>query len=290
MMIRKALLTLLILLLSLLTLSSQVDEEAMRIHDASFERAVGSFAIAKGLNAVISLIQGTELNAAPAGIGVTLSVGEVLDPLNDLIERFSWVMLAASVSLGIQKLLLSIGGLAFVQFSLLGVLALLIAVLWYRPLQRVLTLSVFLRLAAVLMILRFGALFFIHAESLLYATLMQHDYVMATQTLSETRLQLENIASQHDERIVKEESLLESLSNSYEQTKALLDIKTQLSSLQQLFDRAQKEVITLVTIFVVLTVLLPLLFVWIILGMFKWAVTGKIDITTLRRWLTINGS
>jgi hypothetical protein len=285
---RKALLTLLILLLSVLTLNSQVDDEAMQTHEASIERAVGAFAIAKGLNAVISLIQGTELNAAPAGIGVTLSVGEVLDPLNDLIERFSWVMLAASVSLGIQKLLLGFGALAFVQFLLLGVLALFFAALWYRPLQRALTFSLLLRLASVLLILRFGALLFIHTESLLYATLMQQEYTVATQTLSETRLQLENIATQNDERIAQEESLFDSLSNSYDQAKALLDIKMQLASLQQLFDRAQKEVINLVTIFVVLTMLLPLLFVWIFLGAFKWALTGRIDAEALLRWLTIN--
>jgi hypothetical protein len=287
---RKALLTLLILLLSVLTLNSQVDDEAMQTHEASIERAVGAFAIAKGLNAVISLIQGTELNATPAGIGVTLSIGEVLDPLNDLIERFSWVMFAASVSLGIQKLLLSFGGQAFVQFSLLGVLALLFAALWYRPLQRVLTLNVLLRLAVVLLILRFGALFFIHAESLLYTTLMQHDYAVATQTLSETRLQLESIATENDARITRGQSLWDSLSNSYDQAVALLDIKMQLASLQQLFDRAQKEVFTLVTIFVVLTVLLPLLFAWITLATMKWAVTGQIGTVALQRWLTINAS
>lgn len=287
-MLRKALLTLLILLLALLTLSSQVNEKAMQIHEASFDRAIGAFAIAKGLNAAISLIQGTELNAAPAGIGVTLSIGEVLDPLNDLIERFSWVMLAASVSLGIQKLLLSLGGLAFIQFTLLSVFALIGAAIWYRPLQRALTVSILLRLTLVLMILRFGALLFIHAESLVYTTLMEQEYAEATKTLSETRVQLENIATQNDERIAKEESFLDSLSNSYDQAKTLLDIKLQLASLQRIFDQAQREVINLVTIFVVLTILLPLLFAWIILSLFKWALTGRVDTAPLQRWLTFN--
>jgi hypothetical protein len=287
---RKVLMTLLILLIGILALNSQVDKEAMRIHEGSIERAVSAFAIAKGLNAVISLIQGTEINAAPAGIGLTLGVGEVLDPLNDLVERFSWVMLAASVSLGIQKMLLSFGALAFVQFLLLGVLALFFAALWYRPLQRALTFSLLLRLASVLLILRFGALLFVHTESLLYATLMQQDYAVATQTLSETQLQLENIATQNDERIAQDESLFDSLSNSYEQAKELLDIKMQLASLQRLFDRAQKEVISLVTIFVVLTILLPLLFIWVFLSAFKWALTGRIDAESVQRWLTINRS
>ena len=41
----------------------------------------------------------------PVGVGVTLTIGEVLDPLNDLVERFAWLALVASVSLGLQMTL-----------------------------------------------------------------------------------------------------------------------------------------------------------------------------------------
>ena len=46
--------------------------------------------------------------AAPAGVGVTITAGEILDPLNDLIERFSWLVLMASASLGTQLVLTDI--------------------------------------------------------------------------------------------------------------------------------------------------------------------------------------
>ena len=56
-----------------------------------------------------SVIQDTEIAFSPAGVGVTLAVGEILDPINDLIERFSFVMLVSTASLGIQKILLEVG-------------------------------------------------------------------------------------------------------------------------------------------------------------------------------------
>lgn len=87
-----------------------MDSFAAERVDAGLKRALTSFATARALNAVISVVQGTEVAIEPMGVGVTLSLGQVLDPINDLIEQFSSLMLIASVALGIQKILISIGG------------------------------------------------------------------------------------------------------------------------------------------------------------------------------------
>ena len=60
------------------------------------------FGTAMGINALISVLQGTELDL----IFLSFSVGELLDPINDLVERFSSVMTVAMASIFIQKLLL----------------------------------------------------------------------------------------------------------------------------------------------------------------------------------------
>ena len=277
----RVILTLLLLGTVLLSFGTHFNEKAMQIHDESFERSITTFAVAKGLNAVISLIQGTELNATPAGVGVTLTIGEILDPMNDLIERFSWVMLAASVSLGVQKLLLSVGGLLFVQISLALLLVAGIAVLWYKPLQNSLGINIVLRLGVVLLVLRFGAIVFINSQALIYGALMQHDYAVASQTLSDTQVRLEGVADRHNREIAKEQSIIGSLTQTYDKAKKLLDIKR----LELLYDKLQKQVISLITIFVVLTVLLPLLFFWIFFTLIKWASTGRLETTPLRHWL-----
>ncbi len=65
-----------------------------------------AFAGARSINALISVIQdieaGGSLKLLGTGGSATISPFEWLDPLNDLVERFSWIMLASSVSLGIQ--------------------------------------------------------------------------------------------------------------------------------------------------------------------------------------------
>jgi tetratricopeptide (TPR) repeat protein len=60
------------------------------------------YATARGINALVSVLQGTELDV----VMLTFSIGELLDPVNDLIERFSDIMLIALGSLAMQKILL----------------------------------------------------------------------------------------------------------------------------------------------------------------------------------------
>lgn len=62
------------------------------------------YATARGINALVSVLQGTEMNA----FLLTFTVGELLDPINDLIERFSGVMMLALGSLALQKILLEV--------------------------------------------------------------------------------------------------------------------------------------------------------------------------------------
>lgn len=82
-----------------------------------------SFATARTLNAVISVVQGTQVELQPGGVGMTFTPGQVLDPINDLVEQFSLLMLAASVSFGVQLALIKFGAFWAVS-SMLSVVAL----------------------------------------------------------------------------------------------------------------------------------------------------------------------
>ncbi|EAW30459.1 hypothetical protein GP2143_09645 [marine gamma proteobacterium HTCC2143] len=62
------------------------------------------YGTARGINALVSLLQGTEFSIP----FVTFSIGEVLDPVNDLIERFSGIILVALGSLALQQILLAV--------------------------------------------------------------------------------------------------------------------------------------------------------------------------------------
>lgn len=93
-----------------------LDMSAISQVDAGLKRALITFAVARTLNAVISVLQGTEVSVQ-VGVGATLAPGQILDPVNDLVEQFGDLMLAASVGFGIMHILIKIG--SFWLFSLL---------------------------------------------------------------------------------------------------------------------------------------------------------------------------
>ena len=114
------------------------------------------YATARGINGVVSVIQGTELNPAV----VTLAVGEFLDPVNDLIERFSGLLMLALGSLSLQKILLEIFGhygfsvlmtSLFILLSLSATYARLAA--WFDPLLKLflVTIALHFMVSAVVM-------------------------------------------------------------------------------------------------------------------------------------------
>ena len=74
------------------------------------------YATARAINALVSLLQGTEVNAWVA----TFAVGELLDPVNDLIERFSGVITIVMASLALQALLLVVFSGLWIDVSLVA--------------------------------------------------------------------------------------------------------------------------------------------------------------------------
>lgn len=76
---------------------------------AGMKRALVAFAAARTLGAVISVAQGTQVDIKPGGVGVGTTPGQVLQPLNQLVDHFATAMLAASVAFGVQLVLLDFG-------------------------------------------------------------------------------------------------------------------------------------------------------------------------------------
>ena len=114
------------------------------------------YATARGINGVVSFMQGTELNPA----FITFAVGEFLDPVNDLIERFSGLLMLALGSLSLQKILLEIFGhygfsvlmtSLFILLSLSATYARLAA--WFDPLLKLflVTIALHFMVSAVVM-------------------------------------------------------------------------------------------------------------------------------------------
>ncbi|QNK68574.1 hypothetical protein [Variovorax sp. PAMC26660] len=107
-----------------------VDAPAREQVNNGLKRALTTFAAARALGAVVSVAQGTQVDATPGGVGVSFAPGQALKPLNELIEQFAAIMLAASVSFGIQLVLLNIGAHHLMSYLVCAVALAWIVVRW----------------------------------------------------------------------------------------------------------------------------------------------------------------
>ena len=152
-----------------------------------FRRALVTFALARTLNGLISAVQGTEIALQPAGVGVTSTPGEVLDPVNDLVERFSWIMLGATISLGVQQVLLDIG-----QWWGMRLLVALSGLLWlWSILQRAQASARFpaaiepalMRAFLILFFVRFAVPMVLIANEAVFELFLQPRYLESTEVI-----------------------------------------------------------------------------------------------------------
>lgn len=105
------------------------------------------FGVVRTLNGVISVVQSAEIGIGVAGIGL----GEIFDPVNDLIERFSGLLLVTLTALGIQQVLLLMTTSLAVKVILTLCAAIPLYAIWQKPAW----LATVTRLFVLLILLRF---------------------------------------------------------------------------------------------------------------------------------------
>ncbi len=238
-----------------------LDATANRQIDAGLKRALLTFATARALNAVISVVQGTEVAIEPAGVGVVLTPGQVLDPVNDLVEQFSNLMLMASVSFGVQKVLISIGA-HWVVSLLLSIAALVWALFHLRRQPAPAWLS---RLLVILLMTRFAIPVVTIGADGLFRTFMAADYQSSQQVIDTAS---GNLAKADAPVALPKESpgMLEKFKGWWPQSG---DLSSRYEHLKQVAERAIEHIIKLMVIFLLQTLLIPLLLLWVLYGLLR---------------------
>ena len=252
------------LLLVALSWSSVLDAAALRQLDAGGLRALAAFAIARGLNAGISLLQGTEIALQPMGVGLTLAVGQVLDPVNDLVEHFANLTLFAAVAFGIEGLLVRIGGHWAISL-LFSLCALGWAVRLLRRQSvpvwrgRTLVLLVFVRLALPLAFI---------ASDFAFRQFLETDYREGTQVIERLAGQIDALAPAS---AAQEESGFVDRLKEWG-GRQIGDIKARLAALKTAAEQSVERIVRLMVVFIVQTCLLPLLSAWLLWRLLRAAV------------------
>ena len=269
--------------------------------DDAFRRALLGYAVARGLNGAISVAQGTEVAVQPAGIGVNFAPGEILDPINDLVERFSWIMMLAASSLGVQKVLLMMSGWAGLAAVLIAVGTLWLLALGLRGARGpsneldagragrfalpAATVRVAGRVFLFLAVLRFVMPLVAIGNDWAYRTFLETDYVEASAALERARVTLGELEAQGGLVPVPDggdevgddtdgPGLLDRARSLYRGALAGVDVEARLDRYAAAAESVSENTIRLIVVFVMQTVVFPLLFLFVLWGVLKRIVRG----------------
>lgn len=268
---KNLLLTVVVLVLIVLALQGSLDAVGKHYTESSLKRALVTFGVARGLNAVISVVQGTEVAMEPAGVGVVFTPGQILDPVNDLVERFSWVMLVCSSSLGLQSLLLKIFSAQVFTVLLVMLLGAFLIMKWWKQPIPVHVRSIVYRLAILLVILRFIVPLMAMTGEGFYNLFLESDYQASSTYLSKTEKAIGSFDTSKPATTVgtDDSTWYQRLQGSVKGALDAVDVQKNVAALQQAVQDLSEHIINLVVVFVLQTILFPLLFLWLAVKLAK---------------------
>lgn len=262
--------TLGLLAVTALSWTHHLDDAAQAANLTHFKRALAVAALARGFNGVISVAQGTEVAIQPVGVGVTLTIGEILDPLNDLVERFSGLALIASVSLGLQMTLSEIMASTWVSALLSAAVAAYLMLLWLAP-------NLLSKRGAVITTRALAAVIFLRfllAVMLLMTYVVDHTFLAAKQEqavaqITHASATIEQLQEQNSQTSVGAEEndlfgrTAAQISDLLDTSRQTLDLKAQLAEVEAQVENSVEELINLIVIFLLQTLLLPIASLWL---------------------------
>lgn len=248
-----------------------VDDIGENYTEQGFKRALVAYGIARGLNAVISVAQGTEVAIEPAGVGVTFTPGQILDPINDLVERFSWVVMASGASLGVQRILLQMT--AWQWFSALVSVSLLLALFVYFK-QSILSPAIrsgIYKWALVLVIIRFTVPMIAIVNEGIYRVFLQPQYETSKQMLEQATENLDELsqADKESQPLASDQSFMQRLHALYQSATSSMEIQGKLDAFKRKAMEISEYALNMIVVFVIQTLLFPLLFLWLAIKLIK---------------------
>lgn len=224
-----------VLLLILISWTSLLDRQSTDYVDSAIVKAGVAFGAARGINALVSTVQSTTINFQFGG-GIAVSIGEILDPVNDLVEQYSTLMKFAIGSLIIQKVLLEIIADAVFKIAITASGAALVVSLLMKgnPYVKAISKTFF---------------FLIYLRFVLVAVVLLNSAVSGAfidEKASQNVQVIQNIPSEFDEPgVVRElsEEERESLRDRAEQLQSRrIEIQTEMEELEGLIEEAQTAV------------------------------------------------
>lgn len=261
--------------LVVLSITGWVDEIGESYTEQGLKRALITYGIARGLNGVISVAQGTEVAVEPMGVGLTLTPGQILDPINDLVERFSWVVLASGASLGAQRILIQVTSWYWFTALVALMVACALFVLWKEQGVKESVKQFIYRLTLVLIIVRFVIPVIAIVNEGIYVVFLQPQYEEAKQNLERTADEIETINKENLPVYQKDQSFVEKIKQQYQSVVDAMDIDRQLDAMKKTVSEISESTLNMIVVFMLQTIIFPLLFLWLAVKLMKSVFTWK---------------
>jgi len=220
------------------------------VHD-SFKKALAIFATAKGLNAAISVAQGTEIGP--------IAIGEVLDPINDMIEQFSWIMIAALTSLGIQKILLYITADFAFNIVVASVIFIFIVMIWFKEKLDERYILAFAKVVLIVLFARFA----VPLNSYVKHKVYEH-YISKTEFSIEKNSKSLDLSTKKIEKISSKEP-----NSSWISTIKNFDLSKKINFLKQEVVSISDYIVNLIVVYIFETLFFPLIFLLLLYRLIK---------------------
>ena len=238
---------------------SYLDNKAEEYYNSTMKNALVAYAVARTINAGVSVIQDTEIELSPAGVGVSLALGELLDPLNDIIEKFSWVMLVSLTSLAIQRVILEIGQFFGLGLFLACGLTVMAASYLLPPKFALILRSISLRLIIVSIALRLVIPLVGYAGVEVFDTFLRPVY---DESLVEVKRLEDNVTTNQfeldDSESKADESWWDKLINGANSITSMAELKEILANIKNMVKNQVSHIVNLLMIFTIQTIVIPL--------------------------------
>lgn len=241
-----------------------VERSSSKYVDDALTQAFSAYAVARGINAVVSVLQSVSVGGS-FGASFDISPGEALDPINDLVERYATVMELSIGSLLTQKILIGITSSQI--FNVLLTLAVLAFFLSVMAKKQALTGMLF-RTALSLVFLRFAIVLAVLANGWVDAAFLRESVNQNVAQMDEVS---EGVAaripapSQAQESAERDQGLMDSfksgVSGFAEKAKGLMT-QLDVNAANQALEQSVPGMVDLMAIFILKTLLLPLLFLY----------------------------
>ncbi len=231
-------------------------------------QALATAATAGIINAGLSVVEDSELQLAPVGVGASIAVGDAVRPVNDMASRVLSVALISAVSLEIQQILIKIGASVGIKWFLGLSLVFLAFAVWldWRILRRLawgfFVLALVARLLIPGAILLAGAVGDRYTNSA-YAEVQREFQKLGSDVTKTKDLVVKAIPTPGDVIAQLKPGFLggdKSNEPSFDQVKA--QVSALLGRLANTADKVNRYAVTYFGVFIVQTILLPVLILW----------------------------